>query len=102
MSDIKDSYVFVESTSQNQTCIGIQDGKFAGVVYKYGKVSVGEERKDGQMPFKFEFEIVDNNSIPKEQFGDDWSKLIGDILVNIMDKEYAKSDNRKNDINKPS
>ena len=102
MSDIKDSYVFVESTSQNQTCIGIQDGKFAGVVYKYGKVSVGNERKDGQMPFKFEFEIVDNNSIPKEQFGDDWSKLIGDILVDIMDKEYAKSDNRKNDINKPS
>ena len=58
MSNIKDSYVFVESTSQNQTCIGIQDGKFAGVVYKYGKVSVGDERKDGQMPFKFEFEIV--------------------------------------------
>ena len=102
MSDIKDSYVFVESTSQDQTCIGIQDGKFAGVVYKYGKVSVGDERKEGNMPFKFEFEIVDNNSIPKEQFGDDWSKLIGDILVNIMEKEYAKSDNRKNDTNKSS
>jgi hypothetical protein len=102
MSDIKDSYVFVESTSQDQTCIGIQDGKFAGVVYKYGKVSVGEETKDGNMPFKFEFDIIDNNSIPKEQFGDDWSKLTGDILVDIMEKEYAKSDNRKNDTNKPS
>jgi len=102
MSNIKDSYVFVESTSQNQTCIGIQDGKFAGVVYKYGKVSVGEETKNGTMPFKFEFDIIDNNSIPKEQFGDDWSKLIGDILVDIMDKKYAKSDNRKNDTNKSS
>ena len=102
MSNIKDRYVFVESTSQDQTCIGIKDGKFAGVVYKYGKVSVGEERKDGQMPFKFEFDIIDNNAIPKEKFDEEWSKLIGDILVNIMDKEYAKSDNRKNDINKPS
>ena len=57
MSDIKDRYVYVESTSQDQTCIGIQDGKFAGVVYKYGKVSVGEEQEKGFMPFKFEFEI---------------------------------------------
>ena len=102
MSNIKDSYVYVESTSQDQTCIGIQDGKFAGVVYKYGKVSVGEEQEKGFMPFKFEFEIIDNNSIPKEQFGDDWTKLIGDILVDIMDKKYAKSDNRKNDTNESS
>jgi len=102
MSNIKDRYVFVESTSQDQTCIGIKDGKFAGVVYKYGKVSVGEETKDGQMPFKFEFDIIDNNAIPKEKFDEEWSKLIGDILVNIMDEQYAKSDNRKNDTNKSS
>ncbi len=70
MSDIKDSYVYVESKSQDQTCIGIKGGKFAGVIYKYGKVSLGE----------------------------DWINLIGDILVNIMDEEYGKSDNRENDI----
>ena len=99
MSDIKDSYVFVESTSQDQTCIGIQDGKFAGVVYKYGKVSVGDERKDGNMPFKFEFDIIDNNSVPKEQFGDDWSNLIGDILIDIIEEQYAESDNRKDNSN---
>ena len=29
MSNIKDSYVFVESKSQDQTCIGIKGGKFA-------------------------------------------------------------------------
>ena len=98
MSNIKDSYVFVESKSQDQTCIGIKGGKFAGVIYKYGKVSLGEETEDGMMPFKFEFDIVDNNSVPREEFGDDWINLIGDILVNIMDEKYAESNNRENDI----
>ena len=48
MSDIKDSYVYVESKSQDQTCIGIKGGKFAGVVYKYGKVSFGKEEGNGK------------------------------------------------------
>ena len=95
---IKDRYVFVESTSQDQTCIGIKDGEFAGVVYKYGKVSVGEELEDGSMPFQFEFDIIENNAIPREKFGEEWTKLIGDILVDIMDDKYAESDNTKNNI----
>ena len=56
-------------------CIGIKKGKYAGVVYKYGKVSLGEETEDGKMPFKFEFDIVDNNLIPREEFdGDEFPK----------------------------
>ena len=98
MSNIKDSYVFVESKSQDQTCIGIKGGKFAGVIYKYGSVSLGEETEDGNMPFKFEFDIVYNNSVPREEFVDDWINLIGYILVHIMDEKYAESNNRENDI----
>ena len=99
MSDIKDRYVYVESTSQDQTCIGIQDGKFAGVVYKYGDVSLGEETKDGSMPFKFKFDIIDNNAVPKEDFKDDFMNLIGDILVDIIEEQYAEPDNRENNTN---
>ena len=36
---IRDKFVYVESESQDQTCIGIKGGKFAGVVYNYGRVS---------------------------------------------------------------
>ncbi len=39
MSNIKDSYVFVESKSQDQTCIGIKGGKFAGVS-GFGKINM--------------------------------------------------------------
>ena len=96
---IRDKFVYVESRSQDQTCIGIKGGKFAGVIYKYGSVSLGEETKDGNMPFKFEFDIVDNNAIPKEDFGDDFINLIGDILVDIIEEQYAEPDNRKDNPN---
>ena len=89
MSNIKESYVYVESKTQDQTCIGIKGGKFAGVIYKYGNT----------MPFKFEFDIIDNNAVPKENFGDDFMNLIGDILVDIIEEQYAEPDNRKDNSN---
>ena len=99
MPNIKESYVYVESKKQDQTCIGIKGGKYAGVVYKYGNVSLGEETQDGNMPFKFKFDIIDNNAIPKEDFKEDFMNLIGDILVDIIEEQYAESDNRKDNSN---
>ena len=98
-NNIKESYVYVESKNQDQTCIGIKGGKYAGVVYKYGNVSLGEETKDGNMPFKFKFDIIDNNAIPKEDFKEDFMNLIGDILVDIIEEQNAESDNRKDSSN---
>ena len=98
-NNIKESYVYVESKKQDQTCIGIKGGKYAGVVYKYGNVSLGEETEDGEMPFKFEFDIIDNNAIPKEDFKEDFMNLIGDILVDIIEEQNAESDNRKDSSN---
>ena len=88
MSNIKESYVYVESKTQDQTCIGIKGGKFAGVVYKYGKVSFAkEEDKNGNLPLQFQYDIVDNNGIPREQFNDEFFNLIGDILVLVIDEQ---------------
>ena len=85
---IKDQYVFITNKDENMQCIGIRKGKFEGVVYKYGKVSLGEETKDGNLPFRFEYDILDNNMIPREQFEDEnFFKLIGDILVDIIDRQ---------------
>ena len=85
---IRDRFVYVESKSQAQTCIGIKGGKFAGVVYKYGKVSFAkEEDKNGNLPLQFQYDIVDNNGIPREEFDDEFFNLIGDILVEVMDEQ---------------
>ena len=98
---IKDQYVFITNKDENMQCIGIRKGKFEGVVYRYGKVALGEETKDGNLPFKFEYDILDNNMIPREEFDDDnFFKLLGDILVDIIDRQedlnIGYTDNREN------
>ena len=95
---IKDQYVFITNKDENMQCIGIRKGKFEGVVYKYGKVSLGEENKDWNLPFKFEYDILDNNMIPREEFNDDsFFKLLGDILVDIIDRQENLNIGNAND-----
>ena len=85
---IRDQYVFITNKNEDMQCIGIREGKFEGVVYKYGKVSLGEETENGSLPFRFEYDILDNNMIPREEFDDEnFFKLLGDILVDIIDRQ---------------
>ena len=99
--EVRDKFVYVESKSQNQTCIGIKGGKFAGVVYKYGKVSFGkEEDENGNLPLQFQYDIVDNNGIPRESFGDDFFNLIGDILVLVMEEQTKDEPVNRKDSSK--
>jgi len=86
-------FVFLNSESYpDQTCIGLtSETDFHGVVYKYGEVSLPEEIMDESkvksakdLPFKFKYDIIESNGIPKEKFGKDFMKLIGDILLHII------------------
>ena len=52
---------YITTKNEDMQCVGIKKGKYHGVVYKYGKVSLGKENDDGYLPFKFEFDILDNN-----------------------------------------
>ena len=90
---IRDKYVYLTTEKEDQTCIGIKGGKFAGVVLKYSDVSIAEkENADGKMPFKFAFDILDNNGLSRPQFdaNDEWITLIGDILIDIIDEQHEK------------
>jgi hypothetical protein len=83
---VKDKYTFVveEGDDVSSVCI-TNDGKYHGVVYKYGVVSVDEEEdEDGKLPLHFEYDIVDNCGVPKEEFDEEFFTLIGDILVDII------------------
>ena len=97
MSDIKDRYIFVSRENEDFASIMIKDGKFKDVIYNYGKVSIPEEdnlNEDGTLPFRFEYTILDNVGIPRENFGEDFFILIGDILVDII-SEQSEEDNVK-------
>ena len=86
---MKGKYTFVSKKDDDLASICItDDGKYHGVVYKYGKVSFAkEEDENGNLPMQFQYDIIDNNGIQREQFGDEFFKLIGDILVEVIDEQ---------------
>jgi len=97
MSDIKDRYMFVSQKDEDFASIMIKDGKFKDVIYNYGKVSIPEEdnlNEDGTLPFRFEYTIIDNVGVPREEFDEEFFILIGDILVDII-HEQSEEDNVK-------
>jgi len=97
MSDIKDRYMFVSREDEDFSSIMIKDGKFKDVIYNYGKVSIPEEdnlNEDGTLPFRFEYTIIDNVGVPREEFDEEFFTLIGDILVDII-HEQSEEDNVK-------
>ena len=97
MSDIKDRYMFVSRENEDFASIMIKDGKFKDVIYNYGKVSIPEEdnlNEDGTLPFRFEYTIIDNVGVPREEFDEEFFILIGDILVDII-HEQSEEDNVK-------
>ena len=105
---ITKKFVFLTSEKYpDQTCIGLtKETDFWGVVYKYGRVPLPDETKlnsENKLNLKFEYDILENNGIPREKFGDDFFDLLGNILYHIIvvqtpePEETNESDNREND-----
>ena len=94
---MKGKYTFVSKKDDDLASICITDnGKYHGVMYKYGVVSVAEEEnEDGTLPFRFEYDIVDNYGVPKDEFGEEFFTLIGDILVHIIDTQDEEIDDEE-------
>ena len=108
---ITKKFVFLNSDAYpDQTCIGLtEDTDYHGVIYKYGEVTIPDEKKlldNEHLQLKFKYDILENNGIPKENFGDDFFKLIGDILYHIIIAQsevgYDNTDNRTNNTKQPS
>ena len=99
---IRDKFVYVTTKEQDQTCIGLTgETDFHGVVYRYGEVTIPDESKlneNQHLNLKFKYDILENNGIPREKFGDEFFNLIGDILYHIIITQsevgYSESDNR--------
>ena len=87
-------YSFVTKKDDDQTSIRIENGRFENVIYNYGRVTIPQnENEDGTMPFRFEFNILDNAGIPRQEFDEEFFTIIGDILVDIIENEdYNASD----------
>ena len=89
MSDMSELYTYVENKDKTWTGIGLTDkaGKYQGVVYRYGEVKIIEDENKENATLQFEWDVLDSNGLPKEMMGEDFFQLIGDILVDIMEKQ---------------
>jgi hypothetical protein len=92
MNNIKDNYTFVSHEGDIWANVCITKGKFKDVIYNYGKVSINDKEKndDGSLPFRFEYSIVYNALLQREEFGKEFFTLIGDILVDIIDDQLKE------------
>ena len=92
---VKEKYKYVTNNKEETQCIGLtqESGVYQGVIYKYGQVSIPdpvEMKSKSDLPLSFHYDIVDNNSLPKEYFNKDFNNLIGDILVDILDDQLKE------------
>ena len=90
--DIKSKYAYVTHKEDKWTAIAIKGGRFKGVIYKYGKVTIPEEENDeGHLPFRFEYDILDSYGLERGEFDKEFFKLIGDILVDVIDEQLENN-----------
>ncbi len=78
-------YVLIDSDDEElKTGVGIQTGKFAGVLYHYGSAKIQEEENFARMTFSYT--IISTPSIPVEELMQDneFQTFIGDILTDIL------------------
>ena len=56
---------FITTRNEDIQCVGIKEGHSLVSFTIYGKVSL-EENSNGTLPFRFEYDILDSNLIPRE------------------------------------
>ena len=95
-----ESYSFVSRKEDKWASLLIKSGKYEGIIYQYGRVSVAEEEnEDGKMPLSFDYNVVDVNGHEKEELDSstEFKNTLGDILVEILDEQLEAGNLEYND-----
>ena len=91
--DISRSYELCTDKSKEWTAIkltGVTD--FDGVIYKYGRVSMEEQKDSEECSLQFDFDVLLSPDINKEELETnlDFKNLMGDILVHILEDQMKE------------
>ena len=80
-------YAFAQRQGDDFSCIKIVEGNYKDVIYTYGKVQfASEENAQGEMPLKFTYDVKENpNNVDTTSI--DFRNYIGDILVEVVEKQ---------------
>lgn len=96
-------YVLIDSDEGDITGVGIKTGKFAGVLYHYGKARINEEGELARL--QFSYTIVSSPTIPIDDLiiDEEFHTFIGDILTDIlMSQENRYEEIRNDDSEEPA
>ena len=90
-------YVLLESDDNKKTGVGIKKGKFAGVLYHYGKAKIQED--DGFAKMTFSYTVVQSPTIPIHELMEDeeFHDFIGEILTEILISQAEANEKARND-----
>ena len=90
-------YDLIDSDDGETTAVGIKTGKFAGVLYHYGKVKFFTEGEIGRM--QFSYTIISTPSIPIEELmrDEEFHNFIGEILTDIIINQESANEATRND-----
>ena len=95
-----ENYTYVSRGQDQWASIMITKGKYEGIIYQYGRVSVAEEEnEDGKMPLSFDYNVGDVNGHEKEELDSstEFKNTLGDILVEILDEQLEAGNLEYND-----
>ena len=63
------------------------DGQYEGIIYKYNNVKFSStENENGEIPLKFTYDVMTNPN-NEDVKSNDFRNYIGDILVELMEKQ---------------
>ena len=93
---IENMYSFVTNPKRNLQGIAIKQGKYFGVIYEYDKVTFGKvddeklslnKNENGEVILSFGYNVLDSYGFKQKDFeNDEFVNLLGNILVDVIDK----------------
>jgi len=90
---IKNKYKTVEQPDNITVAIEITKGPFKGIVYRYGKISVDEGKKE-DLILSFNYDIIENKQsadVNSKKLAPKFEKFLGDVIVDILINEVKKN-----------
>lgn len=70
--------------------IEILQGPFANVIFRYGKISVNENKEDDSATLSFEYDVIDNNGILDIEDNEHFKNYMGDLITQFLEDQMSK------------
>jgi hypothetical protein len=95
-------YTLIEhKDADEQWAVMLSEGKYEGLVYKYGKIDFHESDDQEVASLSFEYDVLEPIDIDVENLtGEDYEEfktMIGDILVELIEASIDYHENRNDD-----